>query len=200
MPLLMPTVRILLAAILLFLSLGTGPSFAADTLDSLRRKQASLEQELERVKNRIAEMEAKGSAPRAAGTRKTWFVKEFGIEDVDAGGGVEPYVVFLNPDPGSYIKYIRVRATLHNADGAVVASRNSGETTTLLSYTGPLGHSDGEVRAGWGPVWYNAAGRCMKVESIEVTFVSGKVQSFAGKDLRAALAPEVVNECRPRRR
>lgn len=198
----MQPVRTLLASLaLLLLVAEAGPSLAAETLDSLRKRQTSLEQELERVRNRIAEMEAKGSETSPTGTRRTWFIKEFGIEDVDGViGGVEPYFVFVNPNQASYIKYIRVRATLFNAVGDVVASRNSGETTATLSYTGPLGHSDGEARAGWGQVWYNPAGKCIRVESVEVTFVNGKVQSFAGKDLPAALAPGLVNDCKPRKR
>lgn len=169
---------------------------AADNLELLRRKQGSLEQELERVKAQISTLEAKAADQPVVHSPPTWFIKSFGIDEVNSAGGVEPYFIFFNPSPESPVKYVRLRATLYNAVGDIVSSRIGDKTTAGLTFTGPLSNADGETRASWNPVWYNATGICIKVESVHVTFVSGKVVSFAGKNLKNALAPELANDCK----
>ena len=71
-------------------------------------------------------------------------------------------------------------------------------TTARLRYTGPLTQAEGEKRFDWGPIWYNSTGYCIRVESLEVTFMDGKSRTFAGKTLKSALAPELANDCKVR--
>lgn len=177
-------------------ALTVSTAYAAETLDSLRRKQITLEQDLERVKAQISVLEAKPEGQVPEQSAPSWFIKDFGIDEVNSAGGVEPYFVFFNPNAASPIKYFRIRVTLYNAVGDVISSTIGDQSTTGLSFTGPLSNADGEKRADWGPVWYNTTGKCIKVESIHVTFVNGKVVSLAGKNLRKALAPDLVNECK----
>ena len=170
------------------------------SLDALRKKQLSLEADLDRVKIQISELES-GVNERAGQEKKpTWYVKDFGISEVNSAGGVEPYFVFFNPNASVPIKYINIRALLYNAVGDVISSDIGSKTTAGMSYTGPLLNSDGEQRAKWGPIWYNTTGDCMKVNSIVVTFTNGKVSSFEGKNLKDALAPEVLNTCSLRKK
>ena len=169
---------------------------AAESVEALRRKQVTLEQDLERVKAQIAALEAKAPEQASQSKSPTWFIKEFGIDEVDSAGGVEPYFILYNPNLSSPIKYARIRITLYNAVGDIVSSTIGDQTTAGISYTGPLSNEDGETRADWGPIWYNSTGRCIKIESVQITFVNGKTRSFAGKTLRTALAPDVMNECK----
>jgi hypothetical protein len=170
--------------------------YAAETLDSLRRKQVTLEQDLERVKAQISVLETKPEGQPSTQPTPSWFIKDFGIDEVNSAGGVEPYFVLFNPNSASPIKYVRIRATLYNAVGDVISSTIGNQSTASLSYTGPLSNADGENRADWGPIWYNTTGACIKVESVQVTFVNGKIVSLAGKNLRKALAPDLANECK----
>jgi hypothetical protein len=171
-------------------------SFAsAQSIEALRKKQSSLELELERIKVQISEIESKASSPSETEKKPVWFIKDFGISQVNSAGGVEPFFVFINPNTNSPIKYITIRALLYNAVGDVISSEIGRQTTGLLSYTGPLSNADGEKRADWGPIWYNTTGDCIKLASIGVTFVNGKVLSFEGKNLKSALAPELANTC-----
>lgn len=182
------------AAVVLVLLLGTS-AHAAETLPSLQRKQQKLEQELEQVKAQISAWESKAAGATPAGSASSWFIKDFGIEQVNSAGGVEPYFVFFNPNAASPIKYLRVSTSLYNAVGDVVGSSIGGKTTANLNFTGPLSMEDGESRVVWDPVWYNTTGHCIRVETVQVTFINGKVLSFAGKTLKAALAPGVLNTC-----
>lgn len=125
-----------------------------------------------------------------------WFVTEFGIDNVNSAGGVEPYFVFFNPYEGSRIKYIRLRVRLFNAVGDAISSEIGGRSSAVLSYTGPLANEDGKRRTDWGPIWYNSTGHCIKVEAIQVTFVGGKSVSFAEKELKRALHPSLSNDCK----
>jgi hypothetical protein len=190
----LPATATVTIAALFVLQLGTSVH-AAETLPSLQRKQQKLEQELEQVKAQISAWEAKAAGAAPAGSPSAWFIKDFGIEQVNSAGGVEPYFVFVNPNGASPIKYLRVSASLYNAVGDVVGSSIGGKTTANLNFTGPLRMEDGESRVAWDPVWYNNTGHCIKVETVQVTFINGKVLSFAGKNLKAALAPGVDNTC-----
>jgi hypothetical protein len=182
------------ATVVICLQLGIS-AHGAETLPSLQRKQQKLEQELAQVKAQIAVWESKAAGATPAGTSSSWFIKDFGIKQVNSAGGVEPYFVFFNPNAASPIKYLRVNASLYNAVGDVVVSSIGGNSTANLNFTGPLSMEDGESRVVWDPVWYNSTGHCIKVESVHVTFINGKVQSFAGKNIKAALAPGLDNAC-----
>jgi hypothetical protein len=171
-------------------------AYAAETLDSLRRKQTTLEQDLERVKTQISALEAKPEGQTPEQSAPSWFIKKFGIAEVDSAGGVKPVFVLFNPNSASPIKYVLIRATLHNAVGDAISSTTDNQSTKILRYTGPLSNADGEQGTYWGPIWYNTTGECIKVESVQVTFVTGKVVSLAGKNVRKALSPDLANECK----
>jgi len=170
---------------------------AADNIETLRKKRDELERQLDSLKARIADLEASKSLQDTDGPSKTFYVKEFGIDDVNSAGGVEPFFVFFNPDAKSPIKYIVARISLFNAVGDIVGSSIGGTTTSGIKFTGPLSHADGEKRADWRPVWYNSSGRCIRIESLQVVHMNGRTINFAGKALAQALAPEVENVCRP---
>lgn len=171
------------------------PVHAAETLDSLKHRRATLQQDLERVNSRIADLETQNS-DKASQRSGSYYVKEFGIDEVNSAGGVEPYFVFVNPNVSSPIKYIDISVTPYNAVGDVISSTIGGQTTAGLRYTGPLSNVDGAKRSDWEPVWYNTTARCIKVQSVRVIFVNGRSLSFGGKTLKSALAPELANECK----
>jgi hypothetical protein len=173
-------------------------SAVAQTLGELRSRRDALERELSQINEAIAKQESEPEGGSSAAAR--WFIKRFGIDEVNSAGGVEPYIVFFNPNEASEIKYAVVRVTLYNAVGDVVSSTIGGESTVSLKFTGPLSHGEGEKRADWGPAWYNPTGHCVKIESVTVTFMNGKSAAFSGKSLRAALAPNLSNECQAKRR
>jgi hypothetical protein len=125
-----------------------------------------------------------------------YIIKDFGIDEVNSAGGVEPYFVFINQFPSKIIKYIQIRVTPYNKVGDVISSEIGGKTTGQIKFTGPLLNTDDEKRAHWGPIWYNHSATCIKVESVKITFVTGKSLSFAGKSLKKALAPELANDCK----
>lgn len=181
----------------LFIALlfACNPTHATETVESLKSKQALLEQELSKIKLQIIEIESQASDQQTQ-IKPTYFVKEFGISDVNSAGGVEPYFIFFNPNQSTPIKYINLRITLYNAVGDIISSDIGGKTTAGLSYTGPLSHSDGESRADWGPIWYNTTAECIKLESIRISFLNGKQLSFDGKTLGKALAPGINNVCK----
>jgi hypothetical protein len=166
----------------------------------LIKKQAALEVELNQVKSKISELESRDKARADTEKKPSWFITGFGISEVNSAGGVEPYFVFLNPNANTPIKYIDVRAQLFNAVGDVVSSDIGGKTSAVMNFTGPLSNSDGEQRADWGPVWYNTTGKCIRVSSVAVTFTNGKSMKFDGKNLAAALAPELTNTCKMTKR
>ena len=124
------------------------------------------------------------------------YVLDFGIEKVNSANGVEPYAVFINPNKGSPIKYIRLMMTLYNAVGDKIGSSIGNAPTRLLSFTGPLHHDEGRRVAGWQPVWYNSTGACVSIQSLSVEWMNGKKISLSGKELRYAIAADVSNSCR----
>ena len=192
--------RHLLVLTTAILATGSSVVAAAEDLDSLVRKRASLETELERVKAEIARLEAAANSDGQLSPPPKWYIKSFGIDEINSAGGVEPFVVLFNPNAKSDIKYAVVRATLYNAVGDVIESTIGQTSTANLQFTGPLAMSDGERRVDWGAVWSNTTGSCIKIESLRVTFVDGKSVSFSGKNLRSALAPDLLNECKLQRR
>lgn len=125
-----------------------------------------------------------------------WIIKNFGVWDVNSVGGVEPYFVFTNPNNKSSIKYISLQISLFNAVGDMVSSTIGNQRIKGIQYTGPLAMEDGEDKAQWGPIWYNTTGSCVRVESMRVTWMNGKSQSYAGKALKNAMAPDLSNSCR----
>lgn len=164
-------------------------------LDKLKATEKSLNADLERVRTSIAELNEKLLS--AAGNPKSnWIIKEFGISDVNSAGGVEPYFIFFNPNEKSPIKYISLQISLFNAVGDMVGSQIGNERTRGIKFTGPLTMEDGESKASWNPIWYNPTGSCIKVESMSVTWMNGKSQSYIGKALQEAMAPDVSNSCR----
>lgn len=175
------------------LSWGTPTS---KTLEALGRQKTSLEAQLAKVNERIAELEAATSNRPASDSTPTYYVKEFGISEVNSAGGVEPYATFVNPNPKLVIKYIRLRVTPYNAVGDVISSRIGEQSTAGMYMTGPLTQADGEKKTGWEPIWYNHSATCLKIQSVQVEFVNGRTQTFAGRTLRAALSPELKNDCR----
>ncbi len=128
-----------------------------------------------------------------------YYVKGFGIYEVNSAGGVEPYATFVNPNAKAAVKYIRLRATPYNAVGDVISSFIGRQSTVGMCMTGSLAQSDGEKLTGWEPIWYDHSAICLKIESVQVEFVNGKTLSFAGKSLRGALSPELQNDCRTRK-
>ena len=196
----MKTQRTILLITFITVFLTAFASANAQSLEALRKKHTSLELELERLKVQISEQESKVKEQPEAEKKPTWYVKEFGIDEVNSAGGVEPYFVFFNPNTNSPIKYINIRALLYNAVGDVISSDIGGQTSAGMSYTGPLSNADGEKRADWGPTWYNTTGDCIKLTSVVVTFVSGKILKFEGKNLNGALAPEMANTCNMRKK
>jgi hypothetical protein len=180
----------------LFAAIFPSLSYSAETLESLNRRRANLEKELERINSRISEIEGGREAEERGEKASTYFIKQFGIDTVNSAGGVEPYVIFVNPNAKNSIKYMYVTVALFNAVGDAISSSIDGQTTARLNFTGPLDFSQGEQRTDWGPVWYNTTAHCIRVQSLRVIYVNGKTLAFSGKTLINALAPEVANTCK----
>ena len=172
----------------------------ARSIEALQRQKVALEAELAKVTERIQEIQASAaSAPDSAST-PTYYIKEFGIREVNSAGGVEPHATFVNPNPKLVVKYLRLRVTPYNAVGDVISSNIGDQSTAGMSMTGPLAQADGERHVRWEPIWYNNSASCLKIQSVQVEFVNGKTLSFSGNTLRGALAPELQNDCRARSR
>jgi hypothetical protein len=169
---------------------------APKSIESLQRQKAALEAQLVKVNEQIHEVEAGSSARATTDSNPSFYIKEFGISEVNSAGGVEPYATFVNPNSNLVIKYIRLRVTPYNAVGDVISSTIGDQGTAGMYMTGPLAQTDGEKRTGWEPIWYNHSATCLKIQSVQIEFVGGKTLSFAGKTLRAALSPELKNDCR----
>lgn len=67
-----------------------------------------------------------------------------------------------------------------------------------LEFTGPLWNEDGYQRADWGPVWFNSTIKCIRVDSIAVTFMDGKSKTLSAWVLRGALGESAKNTCTAR--
>ena len=185
-------------AFFMALALACGPSHASEDLSTLYRRKTDLEEQLNALSERIAALEAAPTSAPVSTSSAKFFIKDFGIDSVNSAGGVEPYFVFFNPNPNAAIKYLLVDLTLYNAVGHRVSSSIGRENTARVRFTGPLTHADGEKQTYWKPVWYNSTGRCIRVESVAVTFMDGKTSTFAGKALKSALAPDLANDCKVR--
>ncbi len=135
-------------------------------------------------------------SPTHASVSSAEYVASFGIYQVNSAGGVEPFVDLWNPNPKSAIKYVTISLTPYNAVGDVIHSSIGGGSTKVFRFTGPLANSDGIYPAHWGPSWYNATAECLVMQSLTVEFMNGSKVSFAGKQLRSVLAPDVKNSCR----
>lgn len=196
LPSIPPSLALLVGVLCSYPSLAAPPP---ESIESLLRRKTALEVELARVNDRIQALEASASPKADNDSAPTYYVKEFGIYEVNSAGGVEPYATFVNPNAKAAIKYIRLRATPYNAVGDVISSSIGSQSTAGMYMTGPLAQSDGEKRTGWEPIWYNHSATCLKIESVQVEFVNGKTLSFAGKSLRGALSPELQNDCRARK-
>ena len=126
------------------------------------------------------------------------FVKSFGIDKIDSAGGVEVYFLLVNPNTTSAIKYLTLKVTPFNAVGDVITSEIGNQSTASLGFTGPLANEDGEKSSRWGPVWYNTTTKCIKIESIHVTFLNGESLAFTDQSVKSALAEGLSNDCKIR--
>lgn len=126
------------------------------------------------------------------------YIDSFGIVEVNTAGGVEPYVIFVNPNAKSAIKYVHLQMRLYNAVGDPIRSRIGGHNVASLSYTGPLEAGRDPEKADWEPLWYNHSGHCVTITSVSVEFMNGRKESFSGKGVLKALAPGLSNDCRIR--
>ena len=169
---------------------------APKSIEALQIQKANLEAELAKVNDRIQEIEANAAPNSPSEITPSYYIKEFGISEVNSAGGVEPRATFINPNPKQVIKYIRLRATPYNAVGDVVTSRIGEQATAGMYMTGPLSQADGEKRTGWEPIWYNHSATCLKIQSVQVEFINGKTLTFSGNNLRTALSPELKNDCK----
>ena len=176
--------------------LAMASTYAADSIDVLKARQAHIERELEEVKRQIAALDESPDSLAPREQKPLWYVTSFGIDEVNSAGGVEPFFVLYNPNQSSPIKYIRLQVRLYNGVGDIVSSSIGNQVSATLSYTGPLLNEDGNKRVDWGPIWYNSTGQCLKVISVQVTFMNGKASSFSGTSLKRALNPSISNECR----
>jgi hypothetical protein len=170
----------------------------AEKLDKLKQREKSLSEELEKVRSSMVELNAKALSS-VGKPLNNWIIKDFGVWDVNSAGGVEPYFVFTNPNDKSPIKYISLRISLFNAVGDMVGSEIGDQRTRTIQYTGPLAMEQGENKAQWSPIWYNTTGSCIRVESMSVTWMNGKSQSYAGKALTNAMASNLSNSCRTKK-
>lgn len=182
------------------LSPGSGSTPAKDyqKLARLKSKKSELEIELAAIGQQIRDLE---NSPQAAKLeRANVYIKEFGIGEINSAGGVEPYAVLNNPNRQSSIKYLTIRATLYNAVGDVIGSSIGGRSSANLHFTGPLESQDGDTKVNWKPIWYNSTADCIRIDSIQVTFLNGKVASFSGNAVRMALPSDADNDCRLKKR
>jgi hypothetical protein len=170
----------------------------AEKINKLKQKEKSLSEELEKIRSSMVELNAKALS-LSWKPINNWIIKDFGVWDVNSAGGVEPYFVFTNPNDKSPIKYISLQISLFNAVGDMVGSSIGNQRTKGIRYTGPLAMEDGEDKAQWSPIWYNTTGSCVRVESMSVTWMNGKSQSYAGKALTNAMAPDLSNSCRAKK-
>ncbi len=175
-------------------------ALAQPSLDELRSRRTSLQEELSQLDKQITEQEQAQRQAETKTPRPTHFVSAFGIDEIDSAGGVSPYVTVLNPDPKGTIKYIRVRLTPFNAVGDAVTSSVGQRGSADLQYTGPLEAIHEDQRTVWRPIWYNSTVDCLRVDSVTVVYVDGRTKRFIGSSLKQALAPGLKNDCSYRRK
>ena len=167
-----------------------------DTLATLTARKAALEGELAKVNGLIEKASNIESPSTDAVPTQNHFVEDFGVWDVDAVGGVSAYMKIVNPNSGSALKYAKFSLRLYNRVGDTLSSSIGGETTTGITYTGPLDAGTPAKELRWDPLWYNHSGACIKILSMSVEFMNGKRQSYSGTALRAAMSPRLTNDCR----
>lgn len=114
----------------------------------------------------------------------------------NSAGGIEPEVVFLNPNAASPVKYVRLTLRFFNQVGDPIRSEIGSGTTASLRFSGPLSADDEPKAASWEPVFYNFSTHCIRIESIQVDFMNGKKHTFTGREVRKALKPGMENDCR----
>lgn len=143
----------------------------------------------------ITTPEEREKANRKVAREEGVYILDFGVLQVNSAGGVEPYVVVINPKKTSAVKYIQMDITLYNNVGDIVTDEITGRSRGRILYTGPLNYESGEYHAGWKPVWYNYSGACIKINSIQVTHLNGGILRFSGKKLDLALSKSIDNKC-----
>ena len=124
-----------------------------------------------------------------------YYVVDFGIDEVNSAGGVEPYLEVVNPHEGRTIKYVTITVTMFNAVGDVIASEIDGNSTATLRATGPFSKDDGPRRKAWNPVFYNSTATCLRIGTLRVEFMDGRVQTFTGQKLKDAVHPDSLYTC-----
>ena len=171
----------------------SGVALSAETLETLKLRRESIEDELQRINVKIAQLEKNATVENKS--IPSHYIEEFGF-DMNSAGGVEPWIAFKNPLQSSSIKYINVTIKPYNAVGDVAPSSIGQKTTAHLEFTGPLSHDEKVKTGSWAPVWYNSTIECLRIESVKILFMNGKSASFSGKELSKALAPNLKNSCR----
>jgi hypothetical protein len=162
----------------------------ADSLTALSRRKAELTTELADVNRAIDQLKKYGIAdPNQV------IITSFGIDEVNAVGGVEPYFYVRNPGATSAIKYVVVTMVPYNAVGDRVRSSIGGEVAQHLRFTGPVNPGDEPQKAGYDPAWYNATVTCVKISEVTATWMSGRTATYAGPTLRKILAADQPNTC-----
>lgn len=143
----------------------------------------------------LVDAEGKPSAAEDA-FNNGYFLTDVGIWEVDSAGGVEPYIYVVNAKKTETLKYLTLTVRFFNAVGDVVSSEIGGYRSFSIEFTGPLKNQDGPQKAVWEPVAYANTADCMHVDSVKVTFMSGKSEKFSGKNLHNAFKPGVKFRCK----
>lgn len=128
-----------------------------------------------------------------------YFVRDFGLWDVNSAGGVEVFGKFVNPEVDADIKYIDLQIAVFNPVGDPLRSEIGNGGVKSVHVTGPISNADGEFSAQWQPIWYNHSASCIKILSLKVEFMNRKIKTFSGSKLTNALYPKFSNQCDVRR-
>ena len=152
-----------------------------------RRTQARREAEEAREKERIAQRRSRGSEP--------FLITDLRVIGPNSADGVGAAVSVMMLDLGRTLKYLTLTYTPYNGVGDPVASKYlSGLSTTKVKIAGPLNFQDGESTSGGDPIWYNPTIRCVKIERIDVEYMSGDSYTYF-RELPKVLDPSILNDC-----
>jgi hypothetical protein len=117
------------------------------------------------------------------------------VKGPDSAGGVGVVVRFMMLDDERTLKYMTVTYTPYNGVGDRVASELSGRvSTTKAKITGPITFQDGEEVMGGDPIWYNPSIRCVRIDRIDVEYMSGERYTYI-QELPKVVDPSIRNNC-----
>ena len=128
---------------------------------------------------------------RAQGKAAPILITSLSPSQPNSAGGVSVSAQFINTS-SQIIKYVRFHVTPYNRVGDVAPSEIGKKTTAVLTQVGPIEprQAAGQFEE-WSNVWYNHAIQCIKLEKVDVIYMTGGEQERTGSDALELLATDL---------